>query len=68
MNTLKLINRAAGSKNLISRFSVFLLCCAFFVSATNAQQTAGGTIITNQASATYSDGTNSSLPFPILSR
>ena len=38
-------------------FLALLVFCALFASATFAQ-TAGGTLITNQASATYSDGTN----------
>src|SRR5687768_15469688 len=58
MNTPTLINREAESIKSISRYLAFLLCCAFFVTMTNAQQTPGGTVITNQASATYSDGTS----------
>src|SRR5687767_13165805 len=58
MSTKKIINRVAKTRNSISRYLVFLLCCAFFVTTTNAQETPGGTVITNQASATYSDGTN----------
>ena len=54
-----IIDRLAGSNRTVSRYLVFLLCFAVFVSAANAQQTPGGTVISNQASATYSDGTNS---------
>ncbi|MEQ1642211.1 MAG: hypothetical protein ABL959_02050 [Pyrinomonadaceae bacterium] len=56
MYTIKLISRTARSRSFISRFSVLLLSCAFLVSSITAQQTAGGTVISNQASATYSDG------------
>lgn len=59
MKTETIINRVAKSKNPILRYLVFLLCCAFFVSTSNAQLTPGGTVISNQASATYSDGTSS---------
>lgn len=59
MSKKNIVNRVARSTNSISRYLVFLLCCAFFVTTTNAQQTPGGTVITNQASATYSDGTDS---------
>jgi hypothetical protein len=59
MSTKNIVNRVARSRNSISRYLVFLLCCAFFVTTTNAQQTPGGTVISNQASATYSDGTDS---------
>ncbi len=38
-------------------FLALLVLCSLFASATFAQ-TAGGTVISNQASATYSDGTN----------
>jgi hypothetical protein len=55
MNTEKIISRVAESRKRISRFLVFLLSCAFFVSTTSAQQTAGGTEILNQASAAYED-------------
>jgi hypothetical protein len=58
MNNKNIINRVAGSRKSISRYLVVLLCAAFFVSTTNAQQTPGGTVISNQASATYGDGTN----------
>src|SRR5438132_9504477 len=46
------------SANTIARlFVVLAIVCALF--AQSAAQTPGGTTITNQASATYSDGTNS---------
>lgn len=38
------------------RWLALFVCCALFASATNAQQTSGGTQINNQAAATYSDG------------
>ncbi len=59
MSTKNIIDRVAESRKCISRFSVFVLCLAFLVASTNAQQTPGGTQIVNQASATYSDGTDS---------
>ena len=58
MYTKNTIARVARSRKCIPRISVFLLCCALFVMTTHAQQTAGGTVISNQASATYSDGTD----------
>ena len=58
MNTTKFITRVAGTKTSISRYLVFILCFVFFISSTYAQQTPGGTVISNQASATYSDGTD----------
>ena len=36
MNQEIIINRVAKSKNPILRYLVFLLCCAFFVSTSNA--------------------------------
>jgi hypothetical protein len=59
MNTEIIIDRMARSLKPISRLLVLLICCAFFVSTASAQQTPGGTVISNQASATYGDGTNS---------
>ena len=39
-----------------ARFLALFALCALFSAETFAQQTAGGTAIENQASATYSDG------------
>src|SRR4026209_779872 len=58
MYTKNTIARVARSRKCIPRISVFLLCCALFVMTTHAQQTAGGSVISNQASATYSDGSD----------
>jgi hypothetical protein len=56
MNTQKITNRVANPVKQFSRFLVLLLCVGIFVSTADAQQTAGGTQIQNQATATYSDG------------
>jgi hypothetical protein len=56
MKTENKINRVANMQLRLTRLLVMLVCCALFATATNAQQTAGGTQIQNQASATYSDG------------
>ncbi len=45
-----------GNKLRAARFLALLAFCALLSAQTFAQQTAGGTTIENQASATYSDG------------
>ncbi|MDQ6788112.1 MAG: hypothetical protein M3033_15010 [Acidobacteriota bacterium] len=56
MNTKKLSTRTAVKKFQFLNALALLVCCAVFASSSFAQ-TAGGTQIVNQASATYSDGT-----------
>jgi hypothetical protein len=55
MNREKILNHSAGKNKFVIQTLAMLLCFAFFASATFAQ-TAGGTQIKNQASASYSDG------------
>ncbi|MEZ5427066.1 MAG: hypothetical protein R2747_12425 [Pyrinomonadaceae bacterium] len=55
MNNKKSLNLVAGVRQRVSRFLVFAVGLALMVSTSYAQ-TAGGTQIVNQASATYSDG------------
>jgi hypothetical protein len=55
MNREKILNQSAGKNKFVIQTLAMLLCFAFFASAAFAQ-TAGGTQIQNQASASYSDG------------
>jgi uncharacterized protein YdeI (BOF family) len=47
-----------GKQMRAARFLALLAFCALFSAPALAQQTAGGTVIQNQASATYDDGNN----------
>lgn len=55
MTKLEFKKKAA---RLLSQISILLIALTVFVTASNAQ-TASGTVISNQAAASYSDGTNS---------
>lgn len=56
MNTPRQKIRVASAARPWAYLIALLSCCALLVSTTSAQQTAGGTAIQNQASASYSDG------------
>lgn len=55
MNNRQIFKKAAEKNKLVLQTLALVICFAFFASATFAQ-TAGGTQIQNQASASYSDG------------
>ncbi len=55
MNRKKLFNKSAKKSKFVIQTLALLVCFAFLASATFAQ-TAGGTQIQNQASASYTDG------------